>query len=196
MNEIIEFESKFNNFLFKDSSFVQTHANEDICLSVQDYSSKLQIILKLLSHDSSLSQSSRHFYEKSMEKLLSFAPKLIEFHSHQKSNSENNLSLIILDNYNELIHFIDNYPIITLSSQVMVFMVDLVYALNYWDICFLLVFVPEIVWFLQKIDFQIIHTSRGIVAIPPVDLLSDSLSFGLQNPLFFSFYSCFEPSTF
>lgn len=101
----------------------------------------------------------------------------------------NTLSKILIDNYSQLLKFSSLYFNLSLSADITRFVVDVVYALQYWEVYHLLYLIPNFDYFLKLVGFDVNQTPYGPIVKPPENYLEESMQSGLQYPFPYPFYN-------
>ncbi|CCE86008.1 Piso0_005652 [Millerozyma farinosa CBS 7064] len=169
--------------------------------SVNRYSAQLVEVLHILVDGPQLDEGSRIAVESHLFYLTSYIPKPDpEFEArHGVFYPNEQISKILIDNYNSLLKFVSTYFNLSLTSHVTRYMVELIYSLQYWEVYHLLYLLPELEHFLKLVHIDVFQTPFGPLVKPPENLLKDSMIQGLQFPFPYPFYNysyhSFDPNS-
>lgn len=159
--------------------------------SINHYSSHLSELLYLLNEERELDDTSRMSIEANLFELTSYIPTPVPTHDnhHRLFYPNEQLSKILLDNYNSLLKFSSTYFNLSLSSHITKYMVELVYALKYWEVYHLLYLLPDLEYFLKLVQIEVIQTPFGPIVRPPENLMIESMEQGFDYPFPYPFYN-------
>ncbi|CAK7897216.1 hypothetical protein CAAN1_03S07140 [[Candida] anglica] len=165
-------------------------------LSINHYSYQLQEFLFLLNDKQGLDENDRISIEANLFELTSYIPKppssKFDVVVNKDANSyypNNQLSKIVIDNYQQLLKLSSTYFNMSLASHITKYMVELIYSLQYWEIYHLLYLLPELEYFLKLCDIEVTQTPFGPLVRPPSNLFKESMSQGFDYPFPYPFYN-------
>lgn len=165
-------------------------------LSVNHYSFKLLEVLALLNDEPHLDDSQRMGIEATLFELTSYIPRPADvdlpnafLHQPPAFYPNEQLSKVLIDNFAHMLRFLSSYFNLSLASHVTKYMVELVYALQYWEIYHLLYLLPNLEHFLKLCDIEVIQTPFGPLVKPPANYLEPSMAQGFDYPFPYPFYN-------
>ena len=143
--------------------------------------------------------SARAMLESRLLNLTSYIPVRSEsLRQGQMFYPNERLSKVLIDNYTSLVTFASSYFNLSLASHITRYLVDLIYALEYWELYHLLYFIPNLDYFFKLIGIDVITTPFGPLVRPPETYCSDTMSQGFEYPFPYPFYNysfhSFDPS--
>lgn len=143
--------------------------------------------------------SARAMLESRLLNLTSYIPvRSGSLRQGQMFYPNERLSKVLIDNYTSLVTFASSYFNLSLASHITRYLVDLIYALEYWELYHLLYFIPNLDYFFKLIGIDVITTPFGPLVRPPETYCSDTMSQGFEYPFPYPFYNysfhSFDPS--
>lgn len=158
---------------------------------IVNYSLRLLEVLEVIL-EPTMDELQKDAYEQTLKDIISCDPAV---QPGPKKYPNEYLSRILLDNYLHLLKLSSLYFNLSLSSLVTRYLVNIVYALECWEIYHLLHSIPHLDYFLNLIGFEITLTPFGHVVKPPENYLGFNLRQGLQYSFPFPFYNYSYHST-
>lgn len=99
------------------------------------------------------------------------------------------LSKILIENFTSLMAIACTYFNLSLASHITRYLVEIVYALEYWELYHLLYFLPDLENFFKLVGIDVITTPFGPLIKPPETFYSELMSQGLDYPFPYPFYN-------
>lgn len=161
-------------------------------MNILTYSQYLEELVSLLTAETPENQS-KAYIEQDLIKLTSVIPKVDEkgVQQHTASGKYPNdfLSRILLDNFETLFQFIQEYSNISLTHHLNKFLVKLIHSLQFWEIYHLIYSLQHLRQFLTLLSFEVVDTLFGYLIRPPYNYFETNIYQGFQYPFPYPFYN-------
>lgn len=126
--------------------------------------------------------------EGGLRDMISSIPKIPP--TSPKRYPDNFLSRVLIDNFDLIYEFSLTYMNLSLTSHLTKFLVNVIYALQFWEVYHLVYLLsPNFKSFLSLLDFSVHDTPFGDLIKPPKNLLIHSMYQGFQYPFPYPFYN-------